>query len=133
MVRENVAALDPQVTVLVVEDHDRTRAVICDWLHFVFPEFEVLEAGDGEQALALARQHPPQLVLMDVELPGMKGIETTRRIKLAVPRAQVVALSLYAAPEYRSAALTAGAAAYVPKNQMHVELAPAVRALLNLH
>lgn len=117
-------------TILIVEDHARTREVVRDWLSFVFPQARFLEAGTGEEALAAAAKQPPQLVLMDVEMPGMKGIEATRRIKLLAPGTQVVILSIYQAPEYQSAAIAAGASAYLPKASMHTELIPLLRTLL---
>ncbi|MBP7692415.1 MAG: response regulator transcription factor [Anaerolineales bacterium] len=117
-------------TVLIVEDHVRTREVIRDWLGFAFPALKLLEAHDGEEALRLVAEHRPEIVLMDVEMPGMKGIEATRRVKLAAPHTQVVVLSIYSAPEYQSAAIAAGAIGYVPKNIMHLELVPLLRSLL---
>ena len=120
----------PKATLLIVEDHDRTREVVREWLTFVFPELGLIEARDGEQALELVLQHRPAIILMDVEMPGMKGIEATRRVKLAAPGAKVIVLSIYSAPEYRSAAIAAGAVAYVPKNIMHEELVPLLRSLL---
>lgn len=120
-------------TILIVEDHERTREVVRDWLSFVFPSFRLLEAGNGEEALRMAVQHQPEIVLMDVEMPGMKGIEATRRLKLALPSANVVVLSIYSAPEYRSAAAAAGAVAYVTKNTMHQELVPTLVGLLGLN
>jgi DNA-binding NarL/FixJ family response regulator len=59
----------------------------------------------------------------------MKGIEATRRIKLALPQTKVVVLSIYNAPEYRSAAAVAGASAFVAKNVMHTDLVPTLRSL----
>ena len=91
-------------TILIVEDHVRTREVVRDWLSYIFPAAILQEASTGDEALESVAAQPPDLVLMDVELPGMKGIEATRRIKLLAPAARVVILSIYQAPEYRSAA-----------------------------
>lgn len=120
-------------TILIVEDHERTREVVREWLSIVFPKFRLLEAGDGDEALRVAVEHRPEVVLMDVEMPGMKGIEATRRLKLALPGTNVVVLSIYSAPEYRSAAAAAGAVAYVTKNTMHQELVPTLIKLLDLN
>lgn len=117
-------------TILIVEDHARTREVVRDWLGYIFPSACLLEASTGDEALESVAAHQPDLVLMDVELPGMKGIEATRRIKLLAPAVRVVILSIYQAPEYRSAAIAAGASAYIPKSTMHTDLVPLLRSFV---
>ena len=133
MIANRPARSNAAHTVLIVEDHDRTREAVREWLNFVFPSFELLEARNGEEALQLAAQRAPEVVLMDIELPGMKGIEAARRMKLAVPGVRVVMLSIYSAPEYRSAAAAAGAEAYVTKTTMHQELVPTLQRQLDLN
>jgi DNA-binding NarL/FixJ family response regulator len=77
--------------------------------------FEVVgEAPDGELALDLVSSHAPQLVLMDIKMPGIGGIEATRRIVQRHPQVRVVVLSTY--EEYAKSALDAGAVAFVPKS-----------------
>jgi DNA-binding NarL/FixJ family response regulator len=117
-------------TILIVEDHDAVRVSLRDWLRAVFPRCHVLEAATGEEAVAaIDRQHPP-LVVMDIGLPGMNGIETTRRIKAAAPEAQIVILTIHDGEAYRADATAAGASAFVPKSRMQTELVPALMALL---
>jgi len=117
-------------TILIVEDHDAVRASLRDWLSATFPNLDCLEARTGEEAVALVPGRPPALVLMDVALPGMNGIEATRRIKLDAPQTQVVILSIHEDAHYQLDAATAGASAYVPKRRMHVELIPIITKLL---
>lgn len=74
------------------------------------------EAEDGEQAVALVAELDPDLVLMDVNLPGIDGLEATRRIIANGTRAQVLVLSTYSADEYASAAREAGAIGFVSKD-----------------
>lgn len=129
----NASASRPAIgrpTILIVEDHARTREVVRDWLGYIFPSARLLEASTGDEALEAVAAQTPDLVLMDVELPGMKGIEATRRIKLLAPAVRVVILSIYQAPEYRSAAIAAGASAYIPKAAMHTDLVPLLRTFV---
>jgi len=116
--------------ILIVEDHDAVRRSLRGWLEAVFPRCSVIEAVDGEQAVALAQASPPRLVLMDIGLPGMNGIEATRRIKTVVPTAQVVILTIHEDQAYRADGVAAGASAYVPKTRVQTTLLPTLMALL---
>ncbi len=117
-------------TILIVEDHEDVRKAMRDWLEVEFPQCRVIEAASGEQAIALARSESPRLVVMDIRLPGINGIETARQIKAALPLAQIVMLTIHAGEIYRADARAAGASAYVTKQRMHSELVPTLAALL---
>jgi DNA-binding NarL/FixJ family response regulator len=119
------------VTVLLVEDDDRVRSGLRGWLAATFPAWSFREAGTGEKAMSLAQVMPPDLVFMDIGLPGINGIEATRRITAIAPQARVVMLSIHECPEYQADAAAAGASAYVPKRTMHRDLIPAVKRLLS--
>lgn len=117
--------------ILVVEDHDVMRATLRDWLGSALPDCLLLEAGSGEEAIDLVRTHTPPVVLMDIGLPRMSGIETTRWIKVLAPEVQVVMLTIHEAPVYQQDAEAAGASGYVLKRKMHSDLVPVVAKLLN--
>lgn len=117
-------------TILLVEDHDTVRKALRDWLEVELPQCRVIEAANGEDAVALTSSESPCLVVMDIRLPGMNGIETTRHIKAALPCAQIVMLSILEGDTYRAEATAAGASAYVQKQRMHVELLPTLAGLL---
>lgn len=117
-------------TILIVEDHDDVRKALREWLKLEFPQCRVIEAASGEEAMALVRIESPHLVVMDIRLPGMNGIETTRQIKAALPSAQIVMLTILEGDTYRADATAAGASAYVQKQRMHAELVPKLAALL---
>lgn len=119
-----------EATILVVEDHDGVRRSLRDWLEVAFPGCRVVEAASGEEAIAIAQARSPRLVVMDIVLPQMNGIEATRHIKAAVPTAQVVILTIHEDGAYRADAAAAGASAYVPKRTMQSELLPTLAALL---
>ncbi|MGW0201740.1 response regulator [Nonomuraea sp. NPDC003201] len=92
------------------------------------PDMEVAgEADDGEQAARLARHLRPDVVLMDVRMPGLDGIEATRRIVRDSPRSRVLILTTFDLDEYAFAGLKAGAAGFLPKNTRPPELLSAIR------
>ena len=117
-------------TILIVEDHDAVRRSLRAWLEVEFPQCRVIEAASGEEAIALIRTESPRLVVMDISLPGMSGIEATRRIKATLPSAQIVMLTIHEDDAHRADATTAGASAYVTKRVMQTELIPTLAALL---
>jgi DNA-binding NarL/FixJ family response regulator len=117
-------------TILIVEDHDAVRRSLRDWLQVEFPQCRVIEAASGEEAMALIRTESPRLVVMDITLPGMNGIEATRQIKASLPSVQIVMLTIHEDDTYRTDATAAGASAYVPKRVMQTELVLTLAALL---
>jgi DNA-binding NarL/FixJ family response regulator len=117
-------------TILIVEDHDDVRRALRDWLALEFPQYRVIDAANGEEAIALVRIESPRLIVMDIRLPGMNGIEATRQIKASVPSAQIVMLTIHTSGTFRADARAAGACAYVTKQAMHAELVPTLAALL---
>jgi len=118
-------------TIMIVEDHEAVRTSLRDWLSAIFPDCVFVEAKSGEEAVDLALARPPDVVLMDIGLPGMNGIRATRHIKAAAPQAQVVMLTIHEAPEYQADAAAAGASAYIVKRRMHTELIPVLARLLS--
>jgi DNA-binding NarL/FixJ family response regulator len=116
--------------ILIVEDHDAVRRALRDWLEVEFPQCRVIEVTSGEEAIALTQIESPRLVVMDITLPGMSGIEATRQIKATLPSAHVVMLTIHDDDTHRTHAVAAGASAYVPKRTMQTELIPTLAALL---
>jgi two-component system response regulator NreC len=120
-----------QDTILIVEDHPAVRASLRAWLEIVFPQYLLLEAIDGRDAIKQAVNASPMLVLMDLSLPFLSGIEAARQIKALVPETRIVILTIHEEERYRTDALNAGASAYVLKRKMHTDLVPTLSALLN--
>lgn len=116
--------------ILLVEDHDQVRTSLRNWLDATFPGYEFLEATSGEEGVAMSREHHPVLVLMDIALPEMNGIEATRQIKTEHPDTQVVILTIHDAEEYRREAESAGASSFVGKERAYTSLVPVMRRLL---
>jgi DNA-binding NarL/FixJ family response regulator len=94
------------------------------------PDIEVAgDAADGRAALECARECEPNIVLMDVVMAGMGGIEATRRLRVALPSVQVIGMSLHDDRRFVAAMRAAGAAGYLRKDRIHEELAAALRAV----
>jgi DNA-binding NarL/FixJ family response regulator len=117
------------IRVLVVDDH----AVVREGIRHVLagePGFEVVgEAANGEQALALAEAHRPDVVVLDVTMPGESGLRVAPRLRAAVPGARVLIMSMHENAEYVREGVRAGASGYLLKDSAAAELRLAVRAV----
>jgi two-component system, NarL family, response regulator NreC len=119
------------ISLLIVDDHAVVRAGL-RMLLSADPELEIVgEAGDGAQALRMARDLAPDVVLMDISMPDMNGIEATRRIKSLCPDVAVLALTMHEDDQYFFEMLAAGASGYVPKRAAPDDLISAIRAVKN--
>jgi two-component system, NarL family, response regulator LiaR len=117
---------DP-ITVLLVDDHELVRRGVRAFLE-TRPDITVVaEAGSGEEAVRLAAEHAPDVALMDLIMPGMDGVEATRRLTAQSPRTSVIMLTSYHDDEHVFPAIRAGALSYVLKEIGPDELADAVR------
>jgi len=115
------------IRVMLVDDHRLVRAGLKRVLSEM-PDIEVVaEAGTGEEALELAKTKTPDVVLMDVNMPGMGGLETTRRLVARMPQLKVIAVSMHLEEPYPSRMLEAGAAGYISKDSAADEVATAIR------
>lgn len=101
--------------ILVVEDNERNRKLVRTILEF--RGYEVVECDDGEPSLALAKQHQPVLVLMDIQLPKMNGVEALLRLRAdpATKDIPVMAVTASVTPSERDRVVAAGFNAYIPK------------------
>jgi len=115
------------IRLLLVDDQDIVRAGLRSLLGG-HPDMEVIgEAGGGEEAVALAAQLLPDVVLMDLTMPNVSGAEATRRIKEIVPQVNVLALTIHENEAYFFEMLNAGASGYVPKRASPDDLLAAIR------
>ncbi len=119
-----------ELSVLVVEDHDAVRRSLCELLQSGFPGITCLEASSGEEAVDMASAADPMVVLMDIGLPGISGIEATRRIRARSPATRVVIVSIFDTAAHRADAAAAGAVGYVPKIELGHALLPVLARLL---
>lgn len=114
------------ITILIVDDHEVVRNGIRGYLD-TLPEYEVVgEAGSGEQAVDLVKQLIPDVILMDLVLPGIDGVEATRIVKNISPRTQIVVLTSFHDDSLIFPALKAGAISYILKDMKMNKLAEAI-------
>jgi len=118
--------IDP-ITVMIIDDHEMVRRGACSYLE-AQPDISVVaQAGSGEEAIKLAQEFIPDVVLMDLVMPGIDGVETTRRVKNVSPRTQIVILTSFHQDEFIFPALQAGAISYLLKDVKAAELLEAIR------
>ncbi len=117
------------LTVVLADDHNIVRTGFRSLVNEL--GYQVVgEASDGKQALSLIAQHHPDVVLMDISMPGMNGLEATDVISRDYPEVRVIILSGYANAEYAQRALHAGAAGYLLKVSLASELALAIDSVV---
>jgi DNA-binding NarL/FixJ family response regulator len=121
--------LSERVRILLVDDHAVVRAGVRALLQDSGDIDIIGEAADGAAAVELARAHRPDVVIMDIAMPHLNGLEAAARIKEENPAIQVVILSMHDSREYVLQALKAGASAYVMKDSAPVELDLALAAV----
>ena len=115
------------ITVLLVDDHSMVRMGLRAYFS-TLDDIEVVgEAATGEEAVALAQQFAPDVVLMDLIMPGLDGVQATQQLKRVSPRTQVIVLTSYHEDEHIFPAIRAGALSYVLKDIDPDELADAIR------
>lgn len=115
--------------VLLADDHDLVRAGIRSLLEKM-PEIEVIaETGNGREAIELTKNLLPDVILMDIAIPGLNGLEALARLSKELPAVKVIILSMYANEEYVLQALRAGACGYLLKDVAVSELELALRAV----
>ena len=119
----------PAIRVFLIEDHTLVRAGIKSLLQNVEGIEVAGEAGNGRDALRMMRTDTPDIVLTDIAMAGLNGMETTARITKDFPGVRVIVLSMYANEEYVMQALRAGAAGYLVKEAATSELELAIRAV----
>ena len=119
------------ITILIVDDHTYIRKGIAELLEATGEMEVVATAANGIEGVAKARLHQPHVAIVDISMPFMGGIETTRQIHASCPQTRVLALSIYDHQEYIQDALQAGASGYVLKDAIPNEILDAIRSLHN--
>ncbi|OGO23059.1 MAG: hypothetical protein A2Z28_08700 [Chloroflexi bacterium RBG_16_51_9] len=121
----------PKIKVLVVDDHTIVRDGICTLLALAGDIEVVGEAANGNEALKMVEKTEPDVVLMDISMPIMDGLEATRRICREFPRTKVLVLTQYDDKEYVFPIIQAGASGFISKVASSSELAPGIRSVFH--
>ena len=117
------------IRVLVADDHPVVQHGLCTMLELEDDIAVIGRAADGEEAVEQARLHHPDVILLDVQMPAMDGIEALRRIRADDPKARVIVLTTYRNEDYLFPSLQAGARGYLLKDATREQLAGAIRAV----
>ena len=120
-----------KITVLLVDDHSLVRRGFRRMLEDETDMVVVGEASDGQEAIRLALELKPKVVVMDCALPKINGLDATRQILQDLPGTAVLMLSMHSENTWVRQAIDAGAKGYILKNAMNLELGPAVRRVAN--
>ncbi len=117
------------IKILLVDDHDVVRTGLRSFLSGQADVQVVAEARNGEEALLCAEELKPDLVIMDITMPGMDGLEATRKLKARQPECLVLALTVHEDKQYFMEMLSAGASGYITKQAAADDLMAAIRAV----
>jgi len=117
------------IRVILADDHQVIREGLRNLINDETDMQVLAEAKDGREAVALCQEHRPDLVVMDVAMPDLNGIEACRQIMAEVPGTRVLALSMHADKQYAAGMLSAGASGYLLKDCAFNELAEAIRVI----
>lgn len=120
-----------KTSVLLADDHSLVRAGIRSLLERIENVHVIGETGDGRQVLRLVKEHQPDLVLLDIAMPSLNGLEAAARLSRDFPDTAVIMLSMHANEEYVLQALRAGASGYLLKDAAIAELEIAIRSVIN--
>jgi DNA-binding NarL/FixJ family response regulator len=118
------------IRVLIVDDFEPFRRVVCSILQTNLELRTIVEASDGVEAIELAQALQPDLILLDIGLPKLNGIEAARRIRELTPQSKILFVSQESSVDVVQAAFTAGASGYIVKADAGSELQRAVKAVL---
>jgi len=117
------------INIVLVDDHDIVRTGLKTFLDMQ-PDMQVVgEAMNGDEAISIAREERPDVIIMDITMEGMDGLEATKRIKMISPECRILALTVHADKQHFFEMLSAGAEGYVTKQAAAEDLVDAIRSL----
>ena len=125
----SVGTAQAELTVLIADDDAAFRGFIRGLVETEPATRVIGEARDGEEAIRLARELRPQVVLMDIAMPRANGLEALRSTKAAMPETKVIVVTVHGEDVYRRVAIAGGADAFVLKKALATDLLPAIRRI----
>lgn len=118
------------IKVLIADDHELVRKAIRSLLSDYPGLIVMAEAASGEEAVRIAREQEPDLVLMDLDMPGIGGLEATRKLLRVLPKIKVLIITAYVDDMYPTRLLSAGASGFITKDAGREELAHAIKTVV---
>jgi len=116
--------------VLVADDHPLMRAGIRSLLETIAPDATILEATDGKEAIEIASRARADVVLMDITMPGLNGVDAVRRLATERPECKIIMLSMHRDEDHVARAVRAGAVGYLTKDSAVAEIPEAIQAVM---
>ena len=120
---------ETMIHIVLVEDHDLTRRQMASLIKSESDMEVVAEAVNGEESITRTSEHKPDVIVMDILLPGISGVDAARQIMESFPGSRILILSNHSGAALVQVALAAGVLGYVRKNHAFEELVPAIRAV----
>ncbi len=112
------------MNIMIVDDHVNLRRLLHEWLSDELPGCSFVEMRTANEALTCIRQESPNVIIMDIDMPGINGIDATSRVKSILPDTKVVILTVHENGMYKEAAMKAGATAFITKRRLYDDLVP---------
>lgn len=119
-----ISTMENKTTIMIVDDHVNLRRLLHEWLSDELPGCSFVEMRTANEALTYIRQESPHVIIMDIDMPGINGIDATSRVKSILPDTRVVILTVHENGMYREAAMKAGATAFITKRRLYDDLIP---------
>ena len=116
--------------ILIIEDHDDFRAMVKSYLEKQDLPMEVFEAPTGESGVVKALREKPEIILMDIRLPNMSGIDAAGRIKKYLPGCKIIILTMFETEAFRSIFKSQDIEAYIGKSELYEKLVPLLKEIL---
>ncbi len=117
--------------ILIVEDHEDFRTTVKGYLASQKLNVEIYDVGSGEEAVEESSRLNPDIVLMDIRLPNMNGIEAAGLIKKLCPQAEIIALTVFETQAFRETFKSKDIAVYIGKSELYEKLIPRIKNILN--
>jgi DNA-binding NarL/FixJ family response regulator len=119
-----------QNKILIIEDNYTLRDLLHSWLNELMPDCDTYKTSTGEDGLEIIKTLKPDIVIVDIKLPGINGIDVTRMIKNNKDNTEVIVLTICEGINYQNDAYAAGANTFINKKEMHIKLPSAIRSIL---
>lgn len=116
--------------ILIVDDHDDFRGAVRRHLENQVISHEIFEADSGEVGVAMAERVQPDIVLMDIRLPGMDGLDAASQIKQKLPNSKIIFLTMFETSSFRETFTSEAASDYIGKSDLYQKLVPAINKVL---